>query len=65
MSDGRRHAVAADTVFDGATVHRDCAVIIEGSDIVALLPRHELPDSIPVQDLLDGAWHALRAQGGS
>ena len=56
MSDGRRHAVAADTVFDGATVHRDCAVIIEGSDIVELLPRHELPDSIPVHDLLDGTW---------
>src|SRR3954464_9941106 len=58
MTAARRHAVVADTVFDGTAVHRDCAVIIEGSDIVVLLPRPELPAGMPVRDLPDGAWLA-------
>jgi len=58
MTGTRRHAIVADTVFDGAVVHRDCAVVIEGGDILALLPRYELPVSVPVRDLPDGAWLA-------
>src|SRR5205085_9553461 len=34
----------------------DCAVVIEDSDIVGLLPRRELPSGMPVRDLPDGAW---------
>ena len=53
-----RHAIAADTVFDGATVHRGCALIVEGTDIVALLPRGDLPTGMPVRTLPDGSWLA-------
>src|SRR5437764_4687931 len=56
MNGTRRHAVAADTVFDGTAVHRDFAVVIETGDILALLPRQELPAGVPVHDLPDGAW---------
>ena len=56
MNGTRRHAVAADTVFDGTAVHRDFAVVIEAGDILALLPRQELPAGMPVHDLPDGAW---------
>jgi N-acetylglucosamine-6-phosphate deacetylase len=58
MTGTRRHAIAADIVFDGAVVHRDCAVVIEGGDILALLPRYQLPGTVPVRDLPDGAWLA-------
>jgi hypothetical protein len=30
MKDSIQHAVAADHVFDGAVVHKDAAVVIEG-----------------------------------
>src|SRR2546430_12267083 len=50
------HAVAADTVFDGATAHRDHVVIIEAGTITALIPRRDLPRGLPVQELPDGAW---------
>ena len=53
-----RHAVAADVVFDGTTLHRDCAVLIEGGEIIALMPRHDLPGAVPVRHLPDGAWLA-------
>ena len=52
------HAVAADTVFDGATAHRDHVVIIEAGTITALMPRRDLPRGMPVQDLPDGIWLA-------
>ena len=58
MSKAHRHAVAADTVFDGTDLHRDCAVIIENGDIVALTPRRELPSGTSVSDLPAGVWLA-------
>lgn len=58
MSEARRYAVAADTVFDGAVVHPDCAVVIEAGDILALVPRHEVPASVPIHQLSNGAWLA-------
>ena len=39
MSGSDRHAVIADSVFDGSRLHPDCAVVIEGSCIAALLHR--------------------------
>lgn len=51
-------ALAADTVFDGARLHRDCAVVIEGTDIVGLTPRREVPDGVPVRAMPPGAWLA-------
>src|SRR5205809_3093927 len=53
-----RHAVAADVVFDGTAQHCDCAVVIEGGEIVALTPRRELSGAEPVRHLPDGAWLA-------
>ena len=53
-----RHAVAADCVFDGAAVRPHHAVVVEGETIVAVLPRREVPGSVPVQSLRDGAWLA-------
>jgi N-acetylglucosamine-6-phosphate deacetylase len=53
-----RHAIAADTVFDGGAVHHVHAVVVEGAEIVALLPRRDLPAALPVRDLPDGTWLA-------
>jgi N-acetylglucosamine-6-phosphate deacetylase len=57
-STSRRHAVAADVVFDGMTLHRDCAVLIEGGEIVAMTARRDLPGAVPVRRLPDGTWLA-------
>jgi N-acetylglucosamine-6-phosphate deacetylase len=58
MNGAERHAVAAATVFDGAVLHRDHAVIIEGSAISGLVPARDLPSGLPVHRLPDGAWLA-------
>ncbi|MBV8510357.1 MAG: N-acetylglucosamine-6-phosphate deacetylase, partial [Xanthobacteraceae bacterium] len=53
-----RHAVAASHVFDGAALHRDSAVVIEGTDIVAIEAHNNLPPGLPVRTLQSGAWLA-------
>jgi len=58
MKEATRHAVAGDHVFDGTTLHDDCAVVIEGGDVAELLPRAEVSQSIPVHGLPAGAWLA-------
>jgi N-acetylglucosamine-6-phosphate deacetylase len=58
MKGAGRHAVAAETVFDGTVLHRDHAVIIEGSAISGLGPTRDLPGGLPVRHLPDGAWLA-------
>ena len=58
MSKPTQQAVAASHVFDGTTVHRNAAVVIEGERITALLPRADLARNIEVQDLSDGLWLA-------
>lgn len=58
MSKAHRHAVAAETVFDGTELHRDCAVVIEGEQIGELVPTRYLPDGLPIRRLPDGAWLA-------
>ena len=58
MSERRTHAVVASTVFDGEACHDNCAVVIEGSRIAALVPQRELPQGIPARALPDGAWLA-------
>jgi N-acetylglucosamine-6-phosphate deacetylase len=58
MSGARPHAVLAGTVFDGETVHRDCAVVIEGTRIVGLVARSDVPAAMPTRTLPDGAWLA-------
>jgi N-acetylglucosamine-6-phosphate deacetylase len=49
-------AVAADHVFDGTMLRHDCAVIIEGSRIRAVLPANEVPGMIPSHRLSRDAW---------
>ena len=58
MKTAGRYAIAADTVFDGTTLHREHAVIIEGSSISALGPTRDLPDGLPIRRLPDGTWLA-------
>jgi N-acetylglucosamine-6-phosphate deacetylase len=58
MSASDQNAVVAGTVFDGSDLHHDCAVVIEGHRIAALLPRSELPAAVPTKVLPDGAWLA-------
>jgi len=58
MSTATQHAIAADYVFDGAVVHRNAAVIIDGAGIVALTPRTEALATMPMHVLPDGAWLA-------
>jgi N-acetylglucosamine-6-phosphate deacetylase len=63
------HAIAADHVFDGAVVRERTAVVVDGACIVDLVPRADLPRTIPVRVLPDGAWLApgfidLQVNGG-
>jgi N-acetylglucosamine-6-phosphate deacetylase len=58
MSGPHYHAVVADNVFDGAAVLRDSAVIIEGSQVVAVRSRRELSATMPVRSLPENAWLA-------
>jgi N-acetylglucosamine-6-phosphate deacetylase len=53
-----RYAIAASTVFDGSRVLHECAVIVDGPRIAAVLPRDGLPAGIPVQTLPEGTWLA-------
>jgi N-acetylglucosamine-6-phosphate deacetylase len=50
------HAVAARRVFDGARLHDNAAVVIDGARITALVPRSELPATMPRHELPDDAW---------
>ena len=58
MSAADRHALAADTLFDGASLRHEFAVVIEGERIAALMSRRELPKDISVRRLRNGAWLA-------
>jgi len=69
MSASFLHAVVADTVFDGAARHEHAAVVIEGTRIVQVVPRRELPGVASVEKLPDGIWLApgfidLQVNGG-
>jgi N-acetylglucosamine-6-phosphate deacetylase len=70
MSESIPQAVTAAHVFDGAVVHEDAAVVIEGVAIRAVMPRSELPGDIPVRAFPDSIWLApgfidLQVNGGA
>lgn len=58
MSDTNQHAVAADCIFDGITVHRNAAVVIDGERIVRIAQAAEIPRTMSVRSMPDGAWLA-------
>jgi len=58
MSGSGLHAIVADFVFDGATIHRNSAVLIDDSQIAAVTPRDEVSASIDVFEAPEGAWLA-------
>jgi N-acetylglucosamine-6-phosphate deacetylase len=58
MTSPQTHAVAADFVFDGMSLRRDFAVIVEGAGIRDLIPARNLPPEIPRHALPRGAWLA-------
>jgi N-acetylglucosamine-6-phosphate deacetylase len=69
MSAQTQHAIVSDSVFDGTTVHRNAAVVIEDREIVALVPSGELPATISVHRLPEECWLApgfidLQVNGG-
>ncbi len=49
-------AVTADHVFDGTTVRRDCAVVIDDTRIRAVMRRNEVPAAISTLHLPRSAW---------
>lgn len=57
MSD-TKHAIAADFIFDGATVHRNAAVVIDGERIVDIRQAAALPRTMAVRSMPDGTWLA-------
>lgn len=58
MSAPIRHAISADTVFDGLKVRQNCAVVVEGSRVISLVARGDLSPSLPLHALPKGAWLA-------
>ena len=53
---GSVHAVAAPRVFDGAVVHEHAAVVVDGVRIAAVVPRVELPATVPLREFGDDTW---------
>jgi len=51
-------AVSADHVFDGTRLRHDCAVVIDGPRIHAVLRPDAVPAAIPCRHLPRGAWLA-------
>jgi N-acetylglucosamine-6-phosphate deacetylase len=69
MTDSALHAVVADRVFDGNTVHEGAAVIMRGAWIAQVVPRADVPRTMSVRVLPEGAWLApgfidLQVNGG-
>jgi N-acetylglucosamine-6-phosphate deacetylase len=52
------HAIAARHVFDGVAVLEDHAVVVDCAHIVDVVPRGELPGSLPVLSLPGDTWLA-------
>src|ERR1044072_8016035 len=63
------HAIAADHVFDGAVVRERTAVVVDDDRIADLVATTDLPRTISVRPLPQGAWLApgfidLQVNGG-
>ncbi len=65
----QRHAVAAHCIFDGVQIRDDMAVIIENSQIIAVIPRRELSletqvCTLPDDVLLAPGFIDIQVNGG-
>lgn len=56
MSAPRHWAIVADRVFDGDRVHDDCAVVIDGTRIAAVVRSGDLAGAMPAERLPPGVW---------
>jgi N-acetylglucosamine-6-phosphate deacetylase len=54
----RRHAIAADYIFDSRMLHRQKVLLVEGALIAGILAHGELDRTIPLRTLPAGAWLA-------
>ena len=54
----KQFAVSAGTIFDGTTVQHDCAVVVDDTNIAAVVAQRDVPSTIAVRQLPDGAWLA-------
>jgi N-acetylglucosamine-6-phosphate deacetylase len=52
------HAVAASRLFDGAQLHDNSALVIDGRRIAAVVARSEIPATMSRHELPDGVWLA-------
>ena len=53
-----RHAIAADVVFDGDTVRRGAAILVEGPRVLDVVGQGDVPPGVPVERLPAGLWLA-------
>jgi len=58
MTRAERFAIAADTMFDGSTNHKNAAIIIEGSDIAGIVRQSLLPPDLEIRKLPPRTWLA-------
>jgi N-acetylglucosamine-6-phosphate deacetylase len=68
MSTAHEHAIIADRLFDGLSLHENATAIIAGETIARIVSRHET-DDLPTTVLPRGAWLApgfvdLQVNGG-
>lgn len=54
----QRHAVAADYLFDGDTLHRDAAVVVDHGEILDVASQAKLPRDLRIDRLPAEAWLA-------
>ena len=69
MSKPPLHAITADHVFDGTDVRERSAVIVDGTRIVDLVATADVPRTLSIRALPEGAWLApgfidLQVNGG-
>jgi N-acetylglucosamine-6-phosphate deacetylase len=63
------YAIAADHVFDGAVVRERTAVVVDSARILDLVPTTDLPQTMSIRAMPEGAWLApgfidLQVNGG-
>jgi N-acetylglucosamine-6-phosphate deacetylase len=69
MTGSGLYAIAADHVFDGAVMRERTAVVMDGARILDLVPATDLPRTMSIRAMPEGAWLApgfidLQVNGG-